>query len=102
MIIASPGQPPTADQAEVVSRLIALLPVRAATTESTVHVLSGIPRARWTRRAANLRVIAAYIALMVLTQWTVATVFEKSPGHPSALPPAPATTADAAAHKDVR
>jgi hypothetical protein len=103
MIMASPGQSSTADQAAVADRLIALLPRRIASVGDAPNLLQREPAVHRSAPTVNLMLIAIYIGVMILSQWIAASIFEKAPAHvdPAPSPPStlgeglPSTTADA-------
>jgi hypothetical protein len=77
MITASPGQ--SSNPASAADRLIALLPRRIASTDSAPTDLPSLLAVDRRPPRINLMVIAIYIAVMVLSQWIAASIFEKSP-----------------------
>jgi hypothetical protein len=92
MITVSPGQSPSADQAAVADRLIALLPRRIAAVERAPSVVQGEPTVHRYPPGVNWMVIAIYIGVIFLCQWIATSIFEKPQAGVSPVP-SPASTA---------
>ena len=91
MITASPGQSPTANQAAVADRLIALLPRRSTSLDRAPDVLQAKPTAHRSPPTVSLMVIAIYVGVIFLTQWIAASIFEKPPDPAASAPSLPST-----------
>ena len=91
MITASPGQSPTANQAAVADRLIALLPRSSTSLDRAPDVLQAKPTAHRSPPTVSLMVIAIYVGVIFLTQWIAASIFEKPPAPAVSAPSLPST-----------
>lgn len=100
MIMASPGQSSTADQEAVADRLIALLPRRVATVDTTPHVAQSEPAVQPSPPAVNWVVITIYIGVIVLTQWMATSIFEKPPAHVASTPSTSPATGETSSSAD--
>jgi hypothetical protein len=88
MIAASPSYPSTADPTAVADRLVALLPGCIAPSDGTSKAPQDAPFVQRSPPTGTLRIIAIYIAVLLLSQWIAASFFEKAPVNaPSASSP---------------
>jgi hypothetical protein len=110
MIKAIPGQSAAlADPTVVAGRLIALLPGRVASIDSSHKALLGIPPESRSPAVSKLLFIWIYIGLMFFAQWMAATAFKaarvdgaSAPSPPSTLAQTPPSPIGDEAHKGSR